>query len=126
MPPAFQPPIGAHGPASPPTEHAGLQAAAVSKVREAIKLIELALPGLAKGSEEHKSVIDALSKLAKAFPASEEVPGIQATQLRGLAQQAQSSGMMQSLMRAAQQQGGGQGGPPQGQPAPQGAPMGAG
>lgn len=93
--------MGSSGPASPPTQSPGLQADAVSKVREAIKLIELALPGLQPGSEEHKNTIDALAKLAKAFPASEEVPGVQQTQLRGLAQDAQKTAMMQSLMRAA-------------------------
>jgi hypothetical protein len=92
----------------------------VSKLREAIKLIELALPGLPPGTDAHKATVDALGKLSKAFPASEEVPGVQQTQLRALADQAQKSAAMQSLLRMNAQQGGGAGGPPPGgAPAPQ-------
>jgi hypothetical protein len=98
-----------------------MAADAFSKMREAIKLVEMALPALQPGTDAYKSTIDALGKLNKAFPASEEVPGVQNTQLQGLQQQAQKSAMMQALMR--QMQGGGgappPGGPPQGAPAAQ-------
>jgi len=119
--PLIQPPMGHSGPASPPTANPGLQADAMSKMREAIKLIEMALPGFEIGSDGHKAAVDMLSKGTKAFPASEEVPGVQKTQLQGLAQQAQKSAMMQALLRSnAQGAGGAPGGaPPPGQPAPQ-------
>ncbi len=109
--------MGFAGPASPPTGTPGIAADAMSKVREAIKLIELALPGLPPGTEAHKNTIDALGKLSKAFPASEEVPGVQNTQLQALQQQAQKSAMMQALMRA-MQGAGGPATPPQQAPPP--------
>lgn len=116
-PPLMQPPMGHSGPASPPTGNPGLAADAMSKMREAIKLIELALPGLPPGTDAHKDTIDALGKLSKAFPATEEIPGVQKTQLQGLAQNADKSAMMQAVMRMAQ--GGGDQAPPPGAPPPQ-------
>lgn len=108
--------MGHSGPASPPTANPGVAADAFSKMREAIKLIEMALPGLPPGTDAHKDVIDALGKLSKAFPGTEEVPGVQHTQLQGLQQSAQSSAMMQAIMR--QLGGGAGGGPPGGAPPP--------
>lgn len=98
----MQPPMGSTGPASPPTANPGLQADASSKIREAVHLLEMALPNLPTGSEQHKAAIDSLSKLSKAFPATEEQPGIQKTQLLGLAQRAQQQAMLQQVMRQAQ------------------------
>jgi hypothetical protein len=83
----------------------------MSKVREAINLLELALPGLQTGSDQHQAVIKALPGLTKAIPATEAVSGIQNTQLLALQQRAQQSAAMQAVMRAMSQQGG-SGGPP--------------
>ena len=104
MPPAplMQPPMGSAGPASPPTGNPGMAADSMSKMREAIKLIEMALPGLPPGSEGHKNVIDALGKLSKSFPATDEVPGVQNTQLKNLAEQAQKTAMLQAVLRQGQ------------------------
>lgn len=127
MPPAtplMQPPMGHSGPASPPTANPGLAADSMSKMREAIKLIEMALPGMQPGTDAHKDTIDALSKLSKAFPASEEVPGIQKTQLQGLAQKAQQDAMFQAILRQ-QSAGGGASPPGAGAPAPQPEALGA-
>lgn len=92
----------------------------MSKVREAIKLLELALPATPTGSDAHKAVIDSLSKLSKTFPASEAVPGVQQTQLRALQADAQKSAMMQALLRQQASQGGAPGGaqPEGGEPPP--------
>jgi hypothetical protein len=79
----------------------------------------MALPALPTGSEQHKAAIDSLSKLSKAFPATEEQPGIQQTQLLALAQKAKQNAMLQQVMRQAQQ-----GQPPQ--PGAGGAPPDAG
>lgn len=114
--------MGFSGPASPPTANPGAMADGVSKMREAIKLIELALPSFPPGTDMHKDTVDSLSKLSKAFPATEEIPGVQNTQLAGLQAAAQKNAMMQALMRG---QGGGAqpgappGAPPPGAPAPQ-------
>ena len=108
MPPApfpMQPqPQGGTGPASPPTGNPGIAADALSKVREAVKMLELALQALPLGSEPHKAVAKAVSDLSRAAPASEEIPGVQATQLRSLAENAQKAAPMQALMRSLQQQ----------------------
>jgi len=81
----------------------------MSKAREAVKLLEMCLPKLPTGGEGHKAVIDAIKSLGKAFPASEEVPGIQNTQLLGLQQKAQKDAMMQAVLRQQQAGAGGAG-----------------
>lgn len=105
LPPLLTPPLGSAGPAAPPTANLGLEADADSKVREAIHLLEMALPQYQTGSEKHKGALDALSKLSKMFPASAEVPGVQQTQLLALQNKAQQNGMLQALLRQAQAAG---------------------
>jgi hypothetical protein len=68
----------------------------------------MALPALPTGGEQHKAAVDSLAKLSKAFPASEEVPGVQNTQLMALSEQAKKNAMLQAVMRAHQAQGGDQ------------------
>lgn len=85
--------------------------------------MEKALPELQTGGEEHKAVLDSLTKLAKAFPASAAVPGVQKTALAGLAQRANSDAMIKQAMAS---MGPKPGGPPGlGAAPPQPAPMGA-
>lgn len=72
-------------------------AQSMSQVREAVHMLEMALPGLTLGSEPHKKVLDAIQNLSKAVPPSNEVPGVQMTQLTGLQQAAQKSQMLQAL-----------------------------
>ncbi len=69
----------------------------MTKVREAVKLLEMALPALPTGSDPHKAVIDAIQKLAKAVPATNEVPGVQMTTLMGLQEQAGQDAMLKQL-----------------------------
>ena len=88
------------GPISMPTGNPGQQANALAKVREAIKMLEGALPNIPTGSEPYKAVLDAITKISKHVAPSAEVPGVQQTALRDLGQQAQQSAMMQSLMRS--------------------------
>lgn len=63
-------------------------------------MLEMALPGLPMGSEPHKEVLASIQKLSKAVPPSNEVPGVQMTQLAALGQQAQKSQMLQQLTAA--------------------------
>lgn len=72
----------------------------MSQVRQAVDLLQKALPSLQVGSDAHKSVLSAIQSVSKAVPATAEIPGVQANQLRGLQQQAQQGGMIQALMRA--------------------------
>lgn len=110
------PPTGPAGPASPPTGNPGLAAQALTQVREAIRLLEMALPNIPTGSKPYKAVISAIDKMSKEVPPSAEIPGVQQATLRGLGEQAQQSAMLQQLSRALG--GGGGGAPPPGGPAP--------
>lgn len=101
------PPQGPTGPASPPTGNPGLAANALSQVREAVRLLETALPNIPTGSKPYKAVIDSISKLSKEVPASNDVPGVQQTQLRALMQKSQQDAMLQQLTRALGAGGGG-------------------
>lgn len=101
MPPALsgKPPMGA-GPIALPTANPGAQASALSKVREAIKILEAQIPNLPLGSGPHKEILAFVTKISKHVGAGNEVPGVQQTALRDLGQQAQQSGMMQALMKS--------------------------
>lgn len=111
-------PPGPTGPASPPTGNPGLAADGLSKVREAVHLLEMALPTVPLGSEPHKAVLDAIKSLSKAVPPSEGVPGVQLSQINGLKQKAQQDQMMQAVMRSmGNSPAGGQSAPPAPTPA---------
>lgn len=119
-PPMFPTP-GPAGPASPPTGNPGTMVAAMAKVREAVRILEQALPDLEIGSDQHEACVNALKALTKAYPATDEMPGIQNSALMGLQRDAQEGAMMQQLMRS--MQGGGGGAPAPGGPPPGGLPM---
>jgi hypothetical protein len=104
-----------------PTGSPGSNANALSQVREAIKILEKALPNLPTGSDPYKAVLSAIQSVSRHVTPSAEVPGVQQTTLRDMQQNAQQSGMLQSVMRSL---GGGGGGPPgpAGLPAPSGGP----
>jgi len=92
-----------------PTGSPGSNANALSQVREAIKILEKALPNLPTGSDPYKAVLSAIQSVSRHVTPSAEVPGVQQTTLRDMQQNAQQSGMLQSVMRSL---GGGGGGPP--------------
>lgn len=91
---------GPADPASPPSGNPGMAADALSKVREAVHLLELALPNLPTGSAPHKDVLDAISKLSKSVPPTEAIPGVQTTQLVGLQQDAARQAPLMALARS--------------------------
>lgn len=72
----------------------------MSKVREAINLLETALPAIPIGTDSHKSVLSAIQSLSKSVPASEAVPGVQMSTLAGLQQEAQQQAPLQALVRS--------------------------
>jgi hypothetical protein len=84
-----------------------MAADAMTKVREAVHLLEMALPGLPVGSEPHKAVLKMIQDGAKLVPSNQEHNGIQQTTLAGLGQLAQQNKMMQMLQSAMQSGGGG-------------------
>lgn len=99
LPPSLsgQPPIGS-APMSVPSGSPGANAGGLAEVREAIKLLQTALPKLPVGSEPHKSLLDSIKSLSKVVPPSAEVPGVQQTALRDLAQNAGKNQMLQQVM----------------------------
>lgn len=101
------------GPASPPTGNPGLAATAMAKVREAIRILEKALPELPVGSPQHESCVKAITGLSKAYPTSDEMPGIQNSTLMGLQRDAKEGAQMRQLQ---QMMGAGGGGAPGGAP----------
>jgi hypothetical protein len=105
-----------------PTGSPGGNANALSQVREAIKILEKALPDLPTGSDPYKAVLSAIQSVSRHVTPSAEVPGVQQTTLRNMQQSAQQSGMLQSLMRSLG--GAGAAGSPGGMglPAPSGGP----
>src|SRR5258708_23586570 len=101
MPPALsgQPAMGA-SPVAAPSGNPGEAANAMSVVREAVKLLEQALPKLPTGSDPYKSVLSAIQSVSRHVTPAEESPGVQKTALSNLAADAQKSAPMQALMRS--------------------------
>ena len=87
-------------PSAVPGASPGLQAASISQVREAIKILEKALPGLGTGTDPWKSVMNAMSSLGKIAPPSSEQPGLQKTTLQGLTSDANKNAMMDAVRGA--------------------------
>ncbi len=118
LPPSLsgQPPMGS-SPIAVPTASPGAQAGAMSKVREALNILQAALPELPIGSDPHKSVLSAIQGISKFIPPSAAVPGVQQTALRDLQQNAGKNAMLQQVMSSL-----GSGGPQQGGGAPSPSP----
>lgn len=102
-------------PAAQASGNPGAAANAVAKVREAIKLLSIALPEVPM--EDKADLAKCISTLSKKFTQSEAAPGVQQTALRDLAQQSQQQAMMQALMRQKQAAGAQPGAQPQPQEA---------
>lgn len=102
------------------TGNPGEVAASVSKAREAINILQMALPGFPVASDGHKAVLKAIEQLTKVMPEAEASPDLQQNTLRQLMQQAQQNAPMMAAMRALQARGGA-GMPQPGAAAPPGA-----
>lgn len=87
-------------------------AASMAKVREAVRILEKALPGLQPGTKPYEAVVKAIQGVSKEIPATEEMPGIQSSTLMAMQRDAKEGAGMQALMRMMGQQGGGGGGAP--------------
>lgn len=93
-----------------------MAADAMTKVKEAVHLLEMALPGLEVGSEPHKAVLKMIQDGSKIAPPQQEGQGIQQTALLGLLDRAKQMQQMQALQGSMQPPGGAPGGaapPPQ-------------
>ena len=67
-------------------------------MREAIKILQAALPELPIGSEPHKKIMSAIQSISNVVPPSAEVPGVQQTALRDLQQNAGKNAMLQQVI----------------------------
>ena len=105
-------------PVSVPSGSPGAQAGAMSKVREAINILQASLPDFPPGSDPHKAVLNAISSISKYVQPSAEVPGVQKTALMDMMQGANKNAMMQQVMSSLGGGAGGGGAPPPGAAAP--------
>ena len=99
MPPPGQPP-GQLGPASLPGPNAGLAMKAMSDVRNAIQMLESALPHIPMGTELHGEVLNSVKGLSKHLGQGSQNQGLDLMSLLQMARQTAQSQPMQTLMRA--------------------------
>ncbi len=92
--------LGPTGGMSAPSPNPGDMAQGLTMVGTATQMLQQALQFFPVGDEMQKTVLDTVQKLSKMAPASAQVPGVQATQLSGLGQQAEQTAMLQALQRA--------------------------
>ena len=85
-------------PISVPTGSPGTNAGAMAKVREAVNILQQALPDFPAGSEPHSKILSAIQSISKVVPPSAEVPGVQQTALRDLQQNAGQNAMLKQVM----------------------------
>ena len=120
-------------PAAAPSANLGAEAQAAGQVKQALLMLETALPKLGLQSPLHGAVRQSINALAKPLPAGGgQQQGLDASMLRDLALRAQQQNPMIAAMQA---KGGGQppgapgaapgGAPPGGAPAPMPKPLGA-
>jgi uncharacterized phage infection (PIP) family protein YhgE len=95
-----------------------MAADAMTKVREAVHLLEMALPGLPVGSEPHKAVLKMIQDGAKIAPAGGQNNEIQMSTLLGLQDRVKQMQQLQALQGAMQAGGGPQGAAPAQPPSP--------
>lgn len=114
MPPSLsgQPPMGS-SPVSVPSGSPGSSAGAMAKVREAINIMQAALPNFPAGSEPHTKILAAIQSISKVVPPSAEVPGVQQTALRDMQQNAGQNAMLKQVMSSLGGANAGGGGQPQ-------------
>lgn len=94
----------------------GAQAAALQSVKMALDMLQAALPSLGTGSEVHRDVINAVSRLSRHMPQGIPTAGAQQGAVQDLLRNTVRNAMLQRVM-ANQGQGGGQ------QPMPPSTPL---
>ena len=96
----------------------GNMAQGLMQLKTAVDMLQTALPNLMAGSQQHKDVLNALSRLTRHLPQGAPTAGVQQTQLMDLLRNTVRNALMQKLM--------GQRGQPPGGPTPGGPPGGCG
>lgn len=105
------------GPVTTPQPASGNAAAAMNDVRNAVTMLEKALPAIPMGSPLHTEILSVTTKLAKHLTPGDGQPGLELQSLLQMARQASQSQPMAALSRLM---------PQPGQPPAMGAPPGPG
>lgn len=109
-------------PAAAPSANLGAEAHAAGQVKQALIMLETALPQIGLQSPLHKAVTSAITNLAKHLPAgSAQQSGIQESMLRDLALKAKQQSPMIAAMQGGGPPPGAAGAPPGGMPESPGA-----
>lgn len=99
MPPQMAPAPDKVAPAAMPQGNQGNMGAAQTKVRNAIEMLQAALPEIPFGSEEHKLVIDFIAKVGKHVGDKGNNPGLDLQALLQHAKQKAESAPQKAMMR---------------------------
>jgi len=95
-----------------PTPNRGLQAASLSKIKSALDILEMALPGLGSETEPGKKLLKVIEDLAKMVPPGSTSQGAENSAMQQMLMAQRQQQPMQALMQQMQQQ------PPGGTSAP--------
>lgn len=87
------------GPVSQPSANPGNTAAAMLKIKNALHLLQEALPNLPMGDELHTVVLQTVTKLSKVAGGLPEHPGLQQQDLLGMMRRLGSNPMQGALNR---------------------------
>lgn len=74
------------------------------QVKQAVDLLQSALPGLMTGSEPHRAVLQAINQLSRHVPQGAPTAGVQQTQLQDMLRNTVRNALLQRVM--ASQSGG--------------------
>jgi hypothetical protein len=93
--------------ANPPTAPGmGEQASALMQVKNAVEMLQQALPGLGTGGEVHTAVVRAINALSRHVPQGAPTAGVQQTAIQNMLRNTMRNALLQRVMA---QQGGGAG-----------------
>lgn len=93
------------GPATVPQGNPGNTQAAMTKIRNAVTLLETALPDIPMGSELHAEILKVTAQLAKKMTDSGDNKGLELQSLIKMAKESAQSAPMAAMARMFPQQG---------------------
>lgn len=111
-PPAIAPAPAGVGPVSTPQGNPGNTQAALTKVRNALQMLEQALPDVPMGMPMHNDILSAVKNLSKHLAEGAENKGLDIQSLIQATKQTQQGAPMAAMQRMFAQQGSGAGTPP--------------
>jgi hypothetical protein len=94
----------------------GTQAQSLMMIKQALDMLQAALPGLGTGGEIHTAVLNSLRQLSRHIPQGQPTAGVQQTQMQDMLRNTLRNALLQRVM--SQQGAGGSGGPSPSTPIP--------